>query len=54
MSLYWQKLSSKFQCNEAEVARFMLDELIRSVVVERLEAYKKLAEGGNAEPPTES
>jgi len=32
----------KSKCNEAEVARLMLDELIRSVVVERLEAYKSL------------
>ena len=35
-----EKVKSK--CNEADVARLMLDELIRSVVVDRLEAYKSL------------
>jgi len=39
----------KSKCNEAEVARLMLDELIRSVVVERLEAYKQLSESKPAE-----
>ena len=39
---YEIELKNELQCNEADVARLMLDELIRSVVVDRLEAYKSL------------
>ena len=37
--VYNSKLNTVYQCSEAELARMILDELIRSVVTQRLEAY---------------
>ena len=41
-------LKLPIQCDEAELAQLVLDELIRHVIKQRLEAYSKLSEAENA------
>jgi len=44
----------KTKCDEAQLARIVLDELIRSVVVDRLKAYRGLSEESNGDTTEET